>query len=105
MEPIFARLGVLHQSRNFGNGGLGTAHNGIAAGSTYGPDVDLLMWDSGMTEGRDAHVLDMFARQVRQKFCCCWSFCIFVKNKVTRFVWWRVKTLQRLFNTLHFPNI
>jgi hypothetical protein len=82
MEPIFARLGVLHQSRNFGNGGLGTAHNGIAAGSTYGPDVDLLMWDSGMTEGRDTAVLDMFARQVRQKICCCWSCCILPKNAV-----------------------
>jgi hypothetical protein len=47
MEPIFARLGVKHQSRNFGNGGLGTQQNAIAGGSLYGPDVDLLMWDSG----------------------------------------------------------
>jgi hypothetical protein len=47
MEPIFARLGVKHQSRNFGNGGLGTQQNAIAGGSIYGPDVDLLMWDSG----------------------------------------------------------
>ena len=39
-----------HQARNFGNGGLGTIHNAAAAGSIYGPDVDMLMWDSGMTE-------------------------------------------------------
>jgi hypothetical protein len=51
MEPIFARLGVKHQSRNFGNGGLGTQHNAYAGGSIWGPDVDMLMWDSGMTEG------------------------------------------------------
>jgi hypothetical protein len=51
MEPIFARLGVKHQSRNFGNGGLGTQHNAFAGGSIWGPDVDMLMWDSGMTEG------------------------------------------------------
>jgi hypothetical protein len=62
MEPIFARLGVRHESRNFGNGGMGTAHNGIAAGSIYGPDVSLLMWDSGMTEGRQSHLIEMFAR-------------------------------------------
>ena len=46
VEPVFARLGVKHESRNFGNGGLGTLHNGMAAGSIYGPDVDLIMWDS-----------------------------------------------------------
>jgi hypothetical protein len=50
LEAVFARLGVRHQARNFGNGGMGTIHNGLAAGSTYGPDVDMLMWDSGMTE-------------------------------------------------------
>ena len=62
LEAIFARLGVRHQSRNFGNGGLGTAHNAIGAGSIYGPDVDILMWDSGMTEkGNGFHQL--FTRQ------------------------------------------
>ena len=62
LEAVFARLGVKHQSRNFGNGGLGTLHNGIAAGSIYGPDVDVLMWDSGMTE-RESEALDVFGRQ------------------------------------------
>jgi hypothetical protein len=51
LEAVFARLGVRHQARNFGNGGLGTVHNGLGAGSIYGPDVDVLMWDSSMTEG------------------------------------------------------
>jgi hypothetical protein len=62
LEAVFSRLGVRHQARNFGNGGLGTLHNGIAAGSTYGPDVDMLMWDSGMTEG-DSKAKDTFHRQ------------------------------------------
>jgi hypothetical protein len=62
MEPVFARLGVKHQSRNFGNGGLGTGHNGIAAGDIYGPDVSLLMWDSGMTESNSRDP-DLMARQ------------------------------------------
>lgn len=62
LEAVFARLGVRHQARNFGNGGLGTIHNGLAAGSIYGPDVDFLMWDSGMTE-REGEAMDAFARQ------------------------------------------
>jgi hypothetical protein len=62
MEAVFGRLGVRHQARNFGNGGLGTIHNGLAGGSIYGPDVDMLLWDSGMTE-KDAPALDTFARQ------------------------------------------
>ena len=62
LEPAFARLGVRHQSRNFGNGGLGTLQNSIAAGSIYGPDVDILMWDSGMTE-KKGEDLGLFVRQ------------------------------------------
>lgn len=59
---MFARLGVRQVSRNFGNGGLGTVHNGIAAASVYGPDVDVLMWDSSMTE-KESHSQDLFHRQ------------------------------------------
>jgi hypothetical protein len=62
LESVFSRLGVRHQARNFGNGGLGTIHNGLGAGSIYGPDVDFLMWDSSMTE-KEGQALDTFARQ------------------------------------------
>eukprot|EP00980_Cylindrotheca_fusiformis_P031282 scaffold26122_cov127-Cylindrotheca_fusiformis.AAC.1 len=62
LEAIFSRMGVRHESRNFGMGGLGTSQNGIAASSIYGPDVDFLIWDSGMTE-RELHLIDMLARQ------------------------------------------
>ena len=47
LEAVFARLGVRHQSRNFGMGGLGTTQNGIATKAIYGYDVDMLLWDSG----------------------------------------------------------
>ena len=50
LEAVFARLGVRHIARNFGNGGLGTIHNSMAAADIYGHDVDMIMWDSGMTE-------------------------------------------------------
>jgi hypothetical protein len=63
LEAVFARLGVKHEARNFGNGGLGTVHNAISTGSCYGPDVDMLMWDSGMTEGGDTAAIDLFGRQ------------------------------------------
>lgn len=59
---MFARLGVRHQARNFGYGGLGTVQNGLGAGSIYGPDVDFLAWDSGMTE-KENKALDVFMRQ------------------------------------------
>ncbi|KAL7579770.1 hypothetical protein ACA910_021906 [Epithemia clementina (nom. ined.)] len=50
LEPIFARLGAKMSGRNFGMGGLGTLHNTVASGDIYGRDVDVLLWDSGMTE-------------------------------------------------------
>jgi hypothetical protein len=48
-------MGVRFIARNFGNGGLGTVHNGMAAGDIYGQDVDMLLWDSGMTENSNRH--------------------------------------------------
>lgn len=62
MEPVLARLGVRHVSRNFGNGGLGMAHNGLGAYAIYGADVDMLMWDSSMTEKEDK-AQDLFHRR------------------------------------------
>jgi hypothetical protein len=47
LEGVFSRLGVRHQSRNIGLGGLGTAQTGIATKQMLGHDVDVLMWDSG----------------------------------------------------------
>ena len=47
LEGVFSRLGVRHQSRNFGFGGLGTTQSGIATKSLFGHDVDMLLWDSG----------------------------------------------------------
>jgi hypothetical protein len=48
MEAVFARLGVKHEARNVGMGGLGTLQTGLAAASILGPHVDVIMWDSGM---------------------------------------------------------
>jgi hypothetical protein len=62
MAPIFARLGVQLITRNLSQGGLGTLHNVMGAGSLYGNEIDLLLWDSGMTENTPAHI-DLFIRQ------------------------------------------
>lgn len=62
IEPVFARLGVKFTSHNIGMGGLGTLQNSLGASDIYGKEIDMLMWDSGMTEkgGPDVHV---FMRQ------------------------------------------
>ena len=64
MAPVFARLGIKLITRNISQGGLGTLQNALAAGSIYGDDMDLLIWDSGMTERSKAQI-DLFFRQVR----------------------------------------
>jgi hypothetical protein len=62
LAPIFARMGVKLVTRNMGQGGLGTVHNALGAGSLYGNEIDLLLWDSGMTEPNAGHQ-DLFLRQ------------------------------------------
>jgi len=60
LEPIFARLGVYHISRNIGMGGLGTVHSALGSQSIYGGDNDLLIWDSGMyVEIGIVHILNL----------------------------------------------
>jgi hypothetical protein len=41
---------------------LGTSQNALAAGDMYGKHMDILIWDSGMTEG-DLQSKDLFVRQ------------------------------------------
>ena len=62
LEAVFARMGVFHESRNFGMGGMGTGHSGLAAATVFGPDVDFQIWDSSMTE-KQVHFMDLIARQ------------------------------------------
>lgn len=63
MAPVFARLGVKLITRNISQGGLGTVQNAMAAGDLYGQEVDLLLWDSGMTEKHNKEHIDLFFRQ------------------------------------------
>lgn len=63
MAPIFARLGVKLITRNVAMGGLGTIQHAMGSGSIYGNEIDLLLWDSGMTEGRNLQATDLFLRQ------------------------------------------
>lgn len=62
MEPIFNRLGVKLITRNIGQGGLGTIQAALGSASIYGDDIDMLIWDSLMTERRPSD-FDLFARQ------------------------------------------
>mmetsp|Transcript_15996 Transcript_15996/g.23525 ORF Transcript_15996/g.23525 Transcript_15996/m.23525 type:complete len:935 (+) Transcript_15996:62-2866(+) len=62
LEPIFNRLGVKLITRNIAQGGLGTLQGALGSGSIYGNEVDVIVWDSSMTEKSAAHI-DLFERQ------------------------------------------
>lgn len=63
MAPVLARLGVKLVTHNMSQGGLGTIQNAMAAGDLYGKEIDLLLWDSSMTEKSGTPQADFFFRQ------------------------------------------
>ena len=65
LQPVLvARLGVHHEVRNFfWTRRLGNASKWHGeASSLYGPDVDLLLWEPGMTEKQGPNI-EVMARQ------------------------------------------
>jgi len=62
LAPILGRLGIKLITRNVSIGGLGTVQSAMGSADIYGKDVDLLIWDSGMTERIGEHI-DLFFRQ------------------------------------------
>eukprot|EP00547_Thalassionema_nitzschioides_P003449 CAMPEP_0194200592 /NCGR_PEP_ID=MMETSP0156-20130528/1126_1 /TAXON_ID=33649 /ORGANISM="Thalassionema nitzschioides, Strain L26-B" /LENGTH=895 /DNA_ID=CAMNT_0038925605 /DNA_START=103 /DNA_END=2790 /DNA_ORIENTATION=- len=64
MKPIFERLGVKLITRNMSQGGLGTLQGGMGSRHIYGSEIDLFLWDSGMTENGVPHHIDLVLRQV-----------------------------------------
>ena len=63
MEPVFGLLGVTLHSHNVAQGGLGTLQHSMGFQDIYGDSIDFMVWDSGMTEGRDVNAVDLFWRQ------------------------------------------
>ncbi len=62
LEPIFDRVGVKLITRNLARGGLGTVQDSLGSGSLYGDEVDMILWDSSMTE-TEKFAPDLFFRQ------------------------------------------
>jgi hypothetical protein len=62
LRPIFERLGVKLVTRNISQGGLGTVQGAMGSAGIYGDEIDLMIWDSGMTERAPEHI-DLFLRQ------------------------------------------
>lgn len=62
MAPVFARLGVKLITRNLAQGGLGTIQASLGMSSIYGDEIDVLLWDAGMTEGT-GYQQEFFIRQ------------------------------------------
>ena len=48
--------------RNLAQGGLGTMQSALGSKDIYGSEIDVIVWDSSMTEKKDASY-DLFARQ------------------------------------------
>jgi len=63
LEPVLSYLGVPLITRNMAQGGLGTAQSVLGSADIYGDEIDFMVWDSGMTEGRDGKAVDMYGRQ------------------------------------------
>jgi hypothetical protein len=63
MEPVFSYLGIQLISRNLAQGGLGMIQSALGSADIYGDEVDIMVWDSGMTEGCDGKAVDMYGRQ------------------------------------------
>jgi len=62
LEPIFTRVGVKLVIRNIAQGGLGTLQHSLGSASIYGENIDVIVWDSRMTEA-DRKSIDIFYRQ------------------------------------------
>ena len=62
MEPVFEHLGMKLITRNMAQGGLGTLQNALGAQSIYGDEIDMMLWDSHMTEPGKWE-FDLFCRQ------------------------------------------
>ena len=55
MKPIFAALGMQFVGRNYAMGGTSSASEvASCSASIFGTNNDVLVWDFGMTDGRDA---------------------------------------------------
>lgn len=62
LNPIFERVGVKLIIRNLAQGGLGTLQHTLGSSSIYGDNIDVLVWDSSMTE-KEQKLIDLFYRQ------------------------------------------
>lgn len=55
VRPVFEALGVTFYGRNYAMGGMKSApESAFCMSSLYGPDLDILSWDFGMTDGSRA---------------------------------------------------
>ena len=51
-RPIFQALGITFYGKNYAMGGMKSApESALCMSSLYGPDLDILSWDFGMTDG------------------------------------------------------
>jgi hypothetical protein len=91
MEPVFARLAVKLQSHNIAFGGLGTLQTSLGSGDLFGKEIDILVWDSSMTEPSD-EAYDFYVRQA-----------VFAGNRVPVLMGGMGHVLTYLGKSINFP--
>lgn len=65
VKPIFESLGITFFGKNYAMGGMKSApESALCMSSLYGPDIDVLSWDFGMTDGsRDGNLYNTWAQR------------------------------------------
>ncbi len=63
--PIFEAMGITFFGKNYAMGGMKSApESALCMTSIYGPEIDILSWDFGMTDGsRDGHLFNIWAQR------------------------------------------
>ena len=62
--PVFARIGIDLEGRNYAMGGMPSAPMlAVCNVAIYGADADVISWDYGMTDGRDYWRKGMYTRR------------------------------------------
>ena len=65
VRPIFEAMGITFFGKNHAMGNMKSApESAVCIISIYGPEIDILSWDFGMTDGgRDDHLFNIWTQR------------------------------------------
>lgn len=66
LRPIFESIGIQFYAKNYAMGGTKSAPEvALCMESIFGPDVDIISWDYGMTDGRARPLYNLWMQRAR----------------------------------------